>query len=82
MFVFTQEVRRAIYRTGAIKSLNFSLWKIIENRALFPNNKTVQKILYPICTRHCEKMNNAYTESKHGYEPVNRFGTNSFTQIF
>lgn len=46
MFAFTLEIRRAIYTTNAIESLNFSLRKIIKNRALFPNDEAVLKILY------------------------------------
>ncbi len=46
MFQFTPEIRRAIYTTNAIESLNFSLRKIIKNRALFPNDEAVLKILY------------------------------------
>ena len=46
MFAFTPEIRRAIYTTNAIESLNFSLRKIIKNRALFPNDEAVLKILF------------------------------------
>ena len=41
MFQFTAEIRRAVYTTNAIESLNFSLRKIIKNRALFPNDEAV-----------------------------------------
>lgn len=46
MFDFAEEIRRVIYTTNAIESLNFSLRKIIKNRGLFPNDEAVMKILY------------------------------------
>ena len=46
MFQFPEEIRKVIYTTNAIESLNYSLLKIIKNRALFPNDEAVFKILY------------------------------------
>lgn len=46
MFEFPEEIRRVIYTTNAIESLNFSLRKIIKNRSLFPNDEAVFKLLY------------------------------------
>jgi putative transposase len=46
MFQFPEEIRRVIYTTNAVESLNFSLRKIIKNRSLFPNDEAVFKILY------------------------------------
>ena len=46
MFAFTPEIRRAIYTTNAIESLNMTLRKIIKNRALFPSDEAVHKILF------------------------------------
>jgi putative transposase len=46
MFQFPEEIRRVIYTTNAIESLNFSLRKIIKNRSLFPNDEAVFKTLY------------------------------------
>lgn len=43
---FPQEIRKVIYTTNAIESLNMSLRKIIKNRALFPNDDAVMKLLY------------------------------------
>ena len=36
-FQFPEEIRRVIYTTNAVESLNYSLRKIIKNRSLFPN---------------------------------------------
>ena len=46
MFSFVPEIRRAIYTTNAIESLNMTLRKIIKNRAMFPSDEAVFKILY------------------------------------
>jgi putative transposase len=46
MFSFAPEIRKAIYTTNAIESLNMTLRKIIKNRAMFPSDEAVFKILY------------------------------------
>ncbi len=44
-FQFPEEIRRVIYTTNAVESLNYSLRKIIKNRSLFPNDEAVFKLL-------------------------------------
>jgi putative transposase len=43
---FPAEVRRIIYTTNAIESLNYQLRKIIKNRGHFPNDTAVVKLLW------------------------------------
>ena len=43
---FPPEVRKIIYTTNAIESLNFQLRKIIKNRGHFPNDDAVVKLLW------------------------------------
>lgn len=43
---FPPEVRKIIYTTNAIESLNYQLRKIIENRGHFPNDDSVVKLLW------------------------------------
>jgi putative transposase len=43
---FPPEVRRIIYTTNAIESLNYQLRKIIKNRGHFPNDDAVIKLLW------------------------------------
>lgn len=43
---FPREVRRIIYTTNAIESLNFSLRKIIKCRGHFPSDEAAIKLLY------------------------------------
>ena len=43
---FPPELRRVIYTTNAIESLNYQLRKIIKNRGHFPNDQAVIKLLW------------------------------------
>ena len=43
---FPPELRKIIYTTNAIESLNFQLRKIIKNRGHFPNDDAVIKLLW------------------------------------
>ena len=46
LFAFPPEVRRMIYTTNAVESLNRSLRKIIKTRGSFPNDDAAMKLLY------------------------------------
>ena len=46
MFGFPDDIRRAVYTTDAIESLNMSLRKVIKTRASFPNDEAAFKLLY------------------------------------
>lgn len=46
MFSFAPEIRKAIYTTNTIESLNMTLRKVIKNRPLFPSDEAVFKIMY------------------------------------
>jgi len=45
-FDYPAEIRRIIYTTNAIESLNSTLKKTIKNRASFPNDEAAVKLLY------------------------------------
>ncbi len=45
-FAYPTEIRRAIYTTNAIESLNNSLRKVTKNRGAFPNDEAAIKLLY------------------------------------
>ena len=45
-FAYSEEIRKAIYTTNAIESLNSSLRKITKNRNSFPNDESAIKLLY------------------------------------
>ena len=46
MFDYPMEIRRVIYTTNAIESLNRSLRKVIKTKAVFPNEESVYKLMY------------------------------------
>jgi putative transposase len=90
MFSYPREVRRAIYTTNTIESLNMTLRKIIKNRALFPSDEAVFKLLYlalrniskkwtmPI--REWSSAMNQFAIMFEGRVPMGGLGTNTFTQ--
>jgi len=45
-FFYPEEIRKIIYTTNAIESLNASLRKVTKNRAAFPNDDSIYKIMY------------------------------------
>ena len=45
-FDYPPEIRRIIYTTNAIESVNMSLRKITKNRGSFPNDEAVMKLFY------------------------------------
>jgi transposase-like protein len=45
-FAYPPEVRRVLYTTNAIESLNMRLRKIIKNRGHFPSDEAATKLLY------------------------------------
>ena len=45
-FAYPADVRRAIYTTNAIESMNMTLRKVIKNKRVFPNDEAVFKLLY------------------------------------
>jgi len=45
-FEYPADIRKVIYTTNAIESLNMSLRKVTKNRASFPNDEAMFKLLY------------------------------------
>jgi putative transposase len=46
MFGYPSEIRRVIYTTNTIESLNMTLRKLTKNRSLFPNDEAVFKLMF------------------------------------
>jgi putative transposase len=46
LFSYPTDIRKAIYTTNAIESLNMSLRKVTKNRGHFPNDEAMFKLLY------------------------------------
>jgi putative transposase len=45
-FAFPAEVRKVVYTTNAVESLNMTLRKVIKTRGSFPNEESALKLLY------------------------------------
>src|SRR6185437_248210 len=54
-FSFPPEIRKVIYTTNAVESLNMSLRKIIKTRGSFPNEDAAIKLLYLALRNHSKK---------------------------
>lgn len=46
MFNYPPEIRKIIYTTNSIESLNSQIRKIIKNKRVFPNNNSLFKLIY------------------------------------
>ena len=54
-FAFPADVRRVIYTTNAVESLNMNLRKIIKTRGSFPNEEAALRLLYLAIRNHSKK---------------------------
>jgi putative transposase len=68
-FQFPPEIRKVIYTTNAIESLNMSLRKIIKTRGSFPNEESAFRLLFLALRNHCKK----WTTIQGWREALNRF---------
>ena len=92
MFSYPEEIRRAIYTTNAIESLNMSLRKVIKTRASFPNEEAVFKLMYLALRNAAKKWTmpirdwsgamNQFAIIFEGRAPMAGINQNSFTQSF
>ena len=90
MFGYPPEIRRAIYTTNSIESLNMSLRKVIKTRGSFPSQEAAFKLLYLALQNIQKKWTmpipnwgramNAFAILFEERMPVNSL--NSFTQSF
>jgi len=46
-FQYPPEIRKAVYTTNAVESLNFQLRKVTKSKLSFPTDDAIMKILYP-----------------------------------
>jgi putative transposase len=68
-FAFPDEIRKVIYTTNAVESLNMTLRKVIKTRGSFPNEEAAMKLLY-LALRNVAKKWNAIQGWK---QALNRF---------
>jgi len=90
MFSYPSEIRRAVYTTNTIESLNMTLRKVSKNRPLFPNDEAVFKLMY-LALRNISKRwtmpipnwsaaLNQFAILFEGRVPMGGIGSNSLTQ--
>ena len=68
-FSYPEEIRRVIYTTNAVESLNSTLRKTIKTRGSFPNEESAYKLLY-LAIR---KLTGKWEAIQHWREALNRF---------
>ena len=69
-FAHPPEIRKIIYTTNAIESLNMSLRKVTKTRGSFPNDEAAAKLLY-LALRNISKK---WTQKVHDWQAaLNRF---------
>jgi putative transposase len=54
MFLFPEEIRRTIYTTNAVESVNMTLRKASRNHRIFPDDESVIKVMY-LATQNISK---------------------------
>ena len=54
-FNYSPEIRKVIYTTNAVESLNYSLRKLLKTRGAFPNDDSIVKVLYLAIIRVAKK---------------------------
>lgn len=57
-------LRRAIYTTNAIESLNYSLRKVLQGRGAFPHDESIVKLLYMALQHVAQKWTQPISEWK------------------
>lgn len=66
LFAYPDDIRRAIYTTNAIESLNHSLRKVLKNKKAFPSEDALMKVLYLSIERASKK----WTMPIHNWGPA------------
>lgn len=59
LLAYPPEVRRIIYTTNTVASLNMSLRKIIRTRGSFPTDEAALKLIYPRAWQHHAAVDDA-----------------------
>jgi putative transposase len=66
-FAFPETVRRIVYMTNAIESLNAKLHRAVRSRGHFPSDEAATKLLYLVLNRaalDCKRPPREWTQAK------------------
>jgi putative transposase len=66
LFAFSEDIRKVIYTTNAIESLNMTLRKVTRNHRIFPSDEAVYKVVY-LAIRNIAKK---WTMPIHDWKPA------------
>jgi putative transposase len=70
LFAFPEDIRKVIYTTNAIESVNMTLRKVTRNHRIFPSDEAVYKVVY-LAMRNISRK---WTMPIHHWKPaLNRF---------
>src|SRR5437660_1630497 len=70
LFAFSEDIRKVIYTTNAIESVNMTLRKVTRNHRIFPSDEAVYKVIYLAMRNIAQK----WTMPIHNWKPaLNRF---------
>lgn len=70
LFDYPADIRKAVYTTNAIESLNMTLRKVIKNKRVFPSDESVFKLIYLAI----ERISKKWTMPIHNWKSaMNRF---------
>jgi transposase-like protein len=70
LFAFSADIRKVIYTTNAIESVNMTLGKVTRTHRIFPSDEAVYKVVY-LALRNIAKK---WTMPIHDWKPaLNRF---------
>lgn len=69
-FDYPEDIRRVIYTTNAIESLNSVIRKAINNRRIFPSDRSALKVVYLAIERAAKKWTMPVQDWK---QALNRF---------
>ncbi|MCA6596681.1 MAG: transposase, partial [Pseudanabaena sp. M046S1SP1A06QC] len=67
-FAFPSEIRRAIYITNAIESMNSSLRKVIKSQQIFPSDEAAFKLVYLAMRNISKKWTMPIRDWKHALD--------------
>jgi len=78
LFAFPAEIRKVIYTTNAIESMNMTLRKVTRNHRIFPSDEAVYKVVY-LAVRNLSKK---WTMPIHDWKPALNCFTVEFAERF
>jgi len=73
LFAFPEDIRKVIYTTNAIESVNMTLRKVTRNHRIFPSDEAVYKVVY---------LAKKWTMPIHDWKPVLNRMTVEFAERF